>query len=92
MAQEEVCSERSNTVNSLTNLERSGWSALIEGINDLVIDISELLQGLLEEEDVTAMFGFGHSLQNCFLKRKLFSRICKNMENTKSSTVAAVNT
>ena len=63
---------RDLTVNSLTNLERSGWSALIEGINDLVIDIPKLLQCLLEEEDVTAMFGFGHSLQNSFFLRKLF--------------------
>ena len=44
------------------NLERFSWSALIQSVNDFVIDVSELFQGLLEEEDVATMFGFGHSL------------------------------
>ena len=69
MKRSKVFSERREEKRTHSNLERFSWSALIEGVNDLVIDISELLQGLLEEEDVAAVFSLGHSLQfNVFEK------------------------
>merc|ERR1719397_162888 len=43
-------------------LERFSWSTQIEGINYLVIDVSQPLQGLLEQENVFAVFSFRHSL------------------------------